>query len=324
MLRTRRAWVASGCLWLALVAVGVAVAVARPDSDLTQAFRAVSWSAVAVVLPVQVLSIAICGFALRLFRPGASYLACVYSRWLRDAGGNLFVFAPGFGEIAGARSLTLTGATAVAAISASAMDVAAESLAQIPYALFALTIVPPMALSPGPHQAWLWWALGLGAAAAMSLWAVRRGWVVRRLQPLLVPAMRWLAELRDAFRIRRRAMPAATLLHLVAWTMGGVQVWLAVLALGWRISLLHAVALESLVYAARATLFFVPAGLGVQEAGFIGGGLLLGIPPSQALALSLILRVRDLLTGAPALTAWPVLETARRSLGLHAARKSEG
>lgn len=324
MLRTRRAWVASGCLWLALVAVGVAFAVARPDSELTRAFHAVRWSAVAVVLPVQVLSIAICGFALRLFRPGASYLACVYSRWLRDAGGNLFVFAPGFGEIAGARTLTLMGATAVASISASAMDVAAESLAQIPYALFAFAIVPPVALSPGGGHAWLWWALGLGAAAAISLWAVRREAVAQRLQPLLVPTMRWLAELRGAFRIRRAAMPAATLLHLVAWMLGGVQVWLAVLTLGWPISFLHAVALESFVYAARATLFFVPAGLGVQEAGFIGGGLLLGIPPSQALALSLILRVRDLLSGAPALAAWPMLETARRSLGLHTARKSEG
>jgi uncharacterized membrane protein YbhN (UPF0104 family) len=323
VLNTRRAWLASGCLWLALLAVGVAFAVARPDGDLTQAFRAVRWAAVAVVLPVQALSIALCAFALRLFRPGASYLASVYSRWLRDAGGNLFVFAPGFGEIAGARTLTLMGATAVASISASAMDIAAESLAQIPYALFALTIVPPMALSPARH-AWLWWASGLGLAIAISLWAVRRDGVARRLQPLLIPAMRWLAELRGAFRIRRRAMPAATLLHLVAWATGGVQVWLATLVLGWHVAFLHAVALESLVYAARAALFFVPAGLGVQEAGFIGGGLLLGIPPSQALALSLILRVRDILIGAPALAAWPVIETARRSLGPQAARRTQG
>jgi uncharacterized membrane protein YbhN (UPF0104 family) len=307
-----------------LIALGVAFVAARPESDLAQALRAVRWPAVAVVLPVQVLSIGICAFALRLFRPGASYAACVYSRWLRDAGGNLFVFAPGFGEIAGARSLTLMGATAVTSISASAMDVAAETLAQIPYALFALAIVPPIVLAPGARHAWLWWALGLGLAIAITLWATRRDWVARRLQPLLAPAMRWLVELRDDFKNRRRAMPAATLLHLVAWTLGGIQVWLAVLALGWRISLLHAVALESLVYATRATLFFVPAGLGVQEAGFIGGGILLGVDPSHALALSLILRVRDLVTGAPALVAWPVLETAKSWLGTHSAGKNEG
>ena len=54
----------------------------------------------------------------------------------------------------------------------------------------------------------------------------------------------------------------------------------------------------------RRLLPGVPAGLGVQEAGLIGFGSILGLPPDAALTLSLVKRLREILFGIPALVSW--------------------
>jgi uncharacterized membrane protein YbhN (UPF0104 family) len=54
----------------------------------------------------------------------------------------------------------------------------------------------------------------------------------------------------------------------------------------------------------RNAAFLVPGGLGVQEGGFVLIGALFGVPPKQAIALSLIRRVRDIVLGLPGLVAW--------------------
>ena len=62
----------------------------------------------------------------------------------------------------------------------------------------------------------------------------------------------------------------------------------------------------------RSAAFTVPGAIGVQEAGFVALGLVLGLDPSTALALGLIRRARDLALGLPALAVWSAIE-ARRS-----------
>ena len=73
-----------------------------------------------------------------------------------------------------------------------------------------------------------------------------------------------------------------------------------------------AVAIDSVAYAARGIVFFVPAGVVLQEAGLVGAGLVFGLAPAQALALGLVLRLRDVVLGA-SLLAWPVLEWRRHA-----------
>jgi hypothetical protein len=68
--------------------------------------------------------------------------------------------------------------------------------------------------------------------------------------------------------------------------------------------------LESLTQAAKSVFFMVPAALGVQEAGLMGVGLLLGLGPDMALALSLAKRLREVLFGVPALLVWQWKEVA--------------
>jgi hypothetical protein len=67
---------------------------------------------------------------------------------------------------------------------------------------------------------------------------------------------------------------------------------------------LEAVALESLGMAARGAGFAIPGSLGVQEAGFILVGSLTGVPAEQAVALSMVKRVRELIFGLAGLGAW--------------------
>ena len=55
----------------------------------------------------------------------------------------------------------------------------------------------------------------------------------------------------------------------------------------------------------------VPSGLGVQEAGLMLIGPLVGVGTDVALSLSLAKRVREVLFGVPTLLSWQWFETSR-------------
>jgi uncharacterized membrane protein YbhN (UPF0104 family) len=105
-------------------------------------------------------------------------------------------------------------------------------------------------------------------------------------------------------------------LHLGGWFMSAVQLWAAAQALDRPLSVGEALALQSIAYAARGAFFFVPGGFGVQEGTFVLVGAMLGVDPAMALALSLILRARDILLGLPALMVWYGAEGRQRWLAV--------
>ena len=115
-------------------------------------------------------------------------------------------------------------------------------------------------------------------------------------------------------RRQRVGFPAAFALHVIGWGLSGVQVWLAAKVMGVPLDLWQALAIESAATSARVVLFFVPGGLGMQEAGAVLAGLALGVPAPASLAFSLVLRLRDVVFGS-ALALWPLLEWQRRLRG---------
>jgi glycosyltransferase 2 family protein len=115
---------------------------------------------------------------------------------------------------------------------------------------------------------------------------------------------------------RHRHVGLALLLHLATWFMSAVQVWVAARALHRPLSPGEALALQSLAYAARGAFFFVPWGLGVQEGTFVLVGAVLGVDAASAVALSFVLRARDLLLGLPAIMVWYTAEGRRRWLAV--------
>ncbi|MGC8073791.1 hypothetical protein ACP3W1_24840, partial [Salmonella enterica] len=86
------------------------------------------------------------------------------------------------------------------------------------------------------------------------------------------------------------------------------ETWLALHLLGHDIGIGAALAIESLTLAVRHFAFFVPGGLGVQEASFVLFGRLVGLPPEVSVALSLARRLREIGFGVPALLSWQWVE----------------
>jgi putative membrane protein len=111
---------------------------------------------------------------------------------------------------------------------------------------------------------------------------------------------------RDLGRLLRMRKPLAVALgwQFAAMAFGGVETWVALWLLGTPVSIWEAMALESLASAVRNFAFFVPAGIGVQEASFVVFGSLIGLPPDVAVSLSLVKRLRDVGFGVPALLSW--------------------
>jgi Lysylphosphatidylglycerol synthase TM region len=293
--------------WLWLLALAVLLGLIFASSGLgtlfAEALGRVTVLSVLATLPGQIAATLLCGAALHALRPGVSFRASLASRMLRDAGDNLLVFLPGLGEVIGARSLVLAGGRTRAAISASALDKFAETLAQVPYIALAAWVL------------WRGWqstfviALSDGEIAVIAILVIA-----------LILAARYLFRSNRGVRLReewhkltaeareqKSGLPLSTALHFLAWVMGGLQMWMAAHALGADISLFEAIAIESAAYAGRAILFFVPAGLVTQEAGLLAAGLVFGMSAPQALALGLVLRLRDAVFGLP-LLVWPLFE----------------
>ena len=63
-------------------------------------------------------------------------------------------------------------------------------------------------------------------------------------------------------------------------------------------------------------MFIVPASMGVQEAGLIALGALLGVSGPAAVALSLAKRLREIVFGLPVLIGWQWYEGRRRRVAV--------
>ena len=296
-------------LLVILALIGLVLASANLRALLIAAMAQVTLLSVLATFPAQAVAMLLCAAALWALRPGVGYWACLGSRVLRDASGNLPVSLPGFSALIGARALMLAGGETRAAISATTLDKIAEIVAQFPFIAFAVWVLWnnwPLTFSLPPHSglfamgllavvlvcAALWWKFGAGSVLARGL--------IGEWHKLLAEARR-----------QHAGMPLSLLLHAVAWFGGGVQIWMAALALGYDLTLYEAIAVESAAYAGRAMFFFIPAGLVSQEAALVAAGLLFGLTAPQALALGLIMRLRDGLM-ALALGAWPLFELRRR------------
>ncbi len=126
------------------------------------------------------------------------------------------------------------------------------------------------------------------------------GWAGRMLGQL------GLDSLRDHAAVARidarlvhfyRREPAHLLLSigcfLVAWLLGALETWMVLRFLGVEVSLVTATVIEAFVAAVKFTVFFIPAGLGAVEGGYLATFAALGLSPTAALSLSLTRRIRE-------------------------------
>ena len=103
-------------------------------------------------------------------------------------------------------------------------------------------------------------------------------------------------------------LAASAALHLLAWIGAGGGTFIAFRLVGGQIGLLNAIALEALLCTLRSIAAFVPAAIGVQEAGYAMLAPLFGLPAEMGLAVSLLKRAREIVLGVPALIYWQSIE----------------
>lgn len=168
-----------------------------------------------------------------------------------------------------------------------------------------------MRLMGGSALLWLTagMALVLMSLALVSGWmmtgglAGRIGQWLRRLP--IHSVRRWVEQKRAEFEradgtLRRVLVPrqlvSSAALYLGMWLAESVEAYLLLRLLGFEVTLGDAVALEAVMSVLRALVFFIPAGLGVQDAGY--AAFLSGVGGTDALsavaAFVLLKRAREL------------------------------
>ncbi len=114
---------------------------------------------------------------------------------------------------------------------------------------------------------------------------------------------------------RRKVLVFAAALQFLALVSGAFEIWFALWLFDHPVSVGAALMLESMTQAIRHIAFIVPAGLGVQEAGLVVFGHVVGISGEMALAVGMVKRIRELAWGLPTLISWQWAEGRRLRSG---------
>lgn len=291
------------------------------DRDaLFAAFERGGWALV-LVLFYRFLPLTADSVGWRLLLPAgasASLPLLVVFRWIGESINNLLPVAQVGGAVVRARLLTRTGVCGAAAGASVLADFVVGLVAQVLFTvagLAALFALIGWSSELGDITA----AVALGAALiavfvglqGRGMFGRIAGWI-ERLAPRggfgagegLAAVERHLQETYG----RQGAVAGCTAWRLGGWCLHAGEVWLILNLMGYPIGIAEALAIESLGSAARSAAFAVPAAAGVQEAGIVGVGLMLGLPAEAGLALALMRRAREVLTSLPGLAVWPLLE----------------
>jgi putative membrane protein len=154
----------------------------------------------------------------------------------------------------------------------------------------------------------------------VALILLRNGTVLGRLKSFMhtvageSAVSRGAASLDAAIRAsleRRRGWLVAGSLQLVALVSGCFEIWFALRLFEHPVGIDAALVLESMTQAVRHIAFIVPAGLGVQEAGLIVFGHIVGIDTDLALGVAMVKRMREVIWGVPFLLSWQWMEGRR-------------
>jgi hypothetical protein len=233
--------------------------------------------------------------------------------WIRESVNGLLPVARLGGEVASYRLLRAEGATAAQAVASLMLDVALSMLSQLAFALLGLALLAAAGASLGWGGLLL--ALGAGLALAAGFALAQRAGLLGRAAAALnrAAAGRFGAlEARSARIDRatrrlwraRRAVLLCFVWQFAGWTAGALGIWVAARAISAPISAGEALAIEAMVQAIASAAFLMPGALGVQEAGFLGLGALLGLDAEVAAALAVARRLRDLVVFLPGLLFW--------------------
>jgi uncharacterized membrane protein YbhN (UPF0104 family) len=161
-----------------------------------------------------------------------------------------------------------------------------------------------------------------GGSAARGIGALMRripiDWVKRWTQKRSERFTETDAALARVLRLGPRTIRTYTGFLLAAWFMDSIETLLILRVLGVPIGLVQVFAFEAGLSLVRSTAFFVPAGLGVQDLGYLAFFTALGIPDALTLGTAFLLlkRTKELfwVTTGYGLLLWLRMKIARAPL----------
>ncbi len=297
--------------------LAVAIIAFEGFGAVTQAFAAVGFGLAAVIV-LRAIELAGAGLGWWIvFPPGSrSHPLHVYIwvRFIREAINTLLPVAQVGGEIVGARVITFFGIAAGVAGATILVDILMQVVSLFFFVLVGIGILATYGADDALVGSMMAGISIMGVALAGFFVGQRFGGAKLIDRALMAAAKKFnwsslanLASLHDNLVRIYTDVPRfviAMLVHLGFWFVGALEVLVALNLMGYPVSYVDAVVIESLGQAVRAAGFLIPGALGVQEAGFVGVCAVFGIPAPAALALSLVKRVPEIVLGPPFLFAW--------------------
>lgn len=254
--------------------------------------------------------------------PRPSPLQSVAGIWMARAVNNLLPVASIGGEVAKARLAFHWGSAPTVATATVIVDKTVQVIAVILWGITGVACLLSLALDD--HLAYLALSgFAVLAACVGGFFLVQRAGMlaflahvgenllrIESLGGVSVSARETDGEIMRIYG-RPRPLLIATGLRVATLAVQTGEVWLGCLLLGFPIGVLEAVMLKSLTFTLSDIAFIVPNAYGVQEGAFILIGALVGLSSDQALALSLALRIRDVLLDPAGLLVLHHIETRR-------------
>ncbi|MGO8740382.1 lysylphosphatidylglycerol synthase domain-containing protein [Rhodoblastus sp.] len=310
---------AAGVALLLGLALFAALTLYEGAGDVARAIETAGFGVLWIVA-IRLAQTVMAGFAWRALLPRSRPRPWLMARlrWVRESINNLLPVAQIGGDVIGARLLRRRGVPGGLAAASVIGDLLALTATQVLFTLLGVFFLADRRVSADLTLAILA-GLVIMAPALAGFWLAPRllamGWL-DRLAAFAEQRAGWssvsgLPALRAAFDgiLRRRSgLTAALAIHMGAWFVGALEIWLALYLLGEPRSYGAALAIESLGHAVKAAGFLIPGAWGVQEGGYIALCAVFGIASPTAIALSLIKRIPDFILGAPGLWLWRRME----------------
>jgi putative membrane protein len=304
------------------VALSTALIVYHNISSVVEAANRIGWGFI-LILVIQISGISLNGLAWRaLFRserPGFTYTLLIL-RWIRESINYLLPVGRLGGDMAAVRLLVARRREVNTVVATMVVDKTLEVLGLFLFALAGIVILFESGENNNSVGHWAIRAMGAFLAILIVFFAAQR-WGLLKLVDKVVKKLSGTCDdvsgsntssihekVWEIYRDSPR-LTLAAFLHVIAWVPGALQVWVSLHFMGFGIGFTGAFIIESLTMVICSAAFIMPASLGAQEAAYmaIGWGLF-GIPPAAGLAVSLVMRTKDIIFGVPGLLVWQGFE----------------
>ena len=96
----------------------------------------------------------------------------------------------------------------------------------------------------------------------------------------------------------------ATITRLLGWISGALEIYVFLMIINVEVSFVEVILIEAFTGLIRSVVFFIPAGLGVQELAFVIIGSHVGLSDSVSFSMAIGRRIREIGVGLPAILTW--------------------